>query len=371
MWRRHVRPLEVEVHVAHLAPKLVTDPPEVLRLPMCKRRAIGTSTNANVNSRTISLSNEGTAPVDFRLEITKGPFRVAAAQLRAENKGKLVDFAQTKLGQTLATTAAPSLAAASRAHRPASRESEPANQLFRLRPFDVLVVTVELVDADGAFVKQRIDGELNVAFATGGHTQRIPVLATVHVPVVEVAHPSVTFRPTVAVAHGRKQPSYKRVLQLVNPSLCPAPFVIRHVAADRPVTRRTKPADRATIVKAAQTAIASSDGTAGEFDGHKTLSKTTTALGATGGAAEANNVTVELDGDDALPVDDPTRFALDVTSGVVPAATLGSKPTVLEIPISFREHAVTHFESTFAVEVEGGIGTQFTLYGESRGTEME
>jgi hypothetical protein len=361
MWRVHARPMELEVHVAHLAPKLVTDPPSVLRLPMCKRSAIGTSANATINSRTINLSNEGTAPVDFRLEIAQGPFRVSKAQLRAENKGKLVNFADTKLGQTLGG------GGLAGSKRPASRESDPVMQLFRLRPFDVLVVTVELIDA-ADFVKQRIEGLMNIAFASGAHVQAVPLLATVHVPVVEVEHPSVTFRPTVAVANGRKQPVYKRMVRLVNPSLCDAPFVIRHTPADRPVTRRTKPADRATVIKAAQTAIGSDD--AG-FDGKKTLSKTTTALGATGGPAEANNVTVEFDGDEALPVDDPSRFAIDTMSGIVPAATLGSKPAVLEVAVTFREHAVTHFESTFVVEVDGGVGSRFTLYGESRGTEME
>jgi hypothetical protein len=354
-WRAHVRPIELELHVTHLAPRLVTDPPAALRFPLCRRNTR--------NARTMTFTNEGAAAVDFMLVIAEGPFKVAKTMLRAENKGKAIDFAASKLAQSMR-------------NRPTSRESDPASTLFRLRPFDVLEVTVELTEL-GQNQKHQVQGLLNVTYASGNHVQPVELLATVHVPVVEVESDSLTFRPSVAVTGGRKQPVYKRVVRLINVSPCPASFTIRHEPSDRPISRRTAVVTRATALKATRAAIENASGDGAGFEGTPTglatgtFARTTNALGALGGAAEANNVTVQLAADDALPVDDPNHFRFDELSGTIDAASAGSKPTVLEIPVTFVEHAMMVFESKFVVDVDGGVGCSFTLTGVGRGTELE
>ena len=362
-WARHVRPIELELHVTHLHPKLVTDPPEILRMPMCR---VG-----DINARTMTMRNEGTAPMDFRLAIAEGPFKIVKTMLRASNSTQVVDFATSKL------------AASFRSGRPASRDSDPSLTLFRLRPSDVLEVTVQLSNI-AELVKHHVHGLLHVIFSNGNHVQPVPLLATVHVPVVDVESAELHFRPTVAVTGGRKQPVHQRIVRLINPTTCAAKFVIKHDPSQKPLTRGASTLTRAAFTKTASSALAAAAsqpvGSPDSGRTHTLKSSTlglaaakSTALGATGGAAEANNVvlragTGESDLDKA--VDDPTRFHFEVTEGVIGPASAGSQPTYFDVPVTFAEHATTLFECDFIVEVDGGVGTRFTLRGESRSTEL-
>ena len=306
-------PLEVDVVAHHVAAKLVCDPADTLRFASCR---VGEEC-----SRTVALKNTSTTPLDFRLTISP-PFTILGTSLSLHDlnavESPLIGSATTFVG-------ASSTSMASRL--PKHPDSDPLNTLFQLKPLDSVTVTVKFSSEEKS--QQEITGKLSIIY-TNQTVQDIALVASVHVPSVVCDPPSTTFRPPIITETCRPQPSYERVVYIINHSACAAKFSIVHKPADRPVSRS---------------------------------SETTTRLQAMQRTLGIHSLAPQV-------VDDPTRFVLSPMSGIAPAASKGGAPSRTPISIRFHELGTTHFECSYTISVEDGIGCDLTIRGESKQPEL-
>ncbi|CUG87552.1 Hypothetical protein, putative [Bodo saltans] len=359
---RYLTPTTITVVGVVMAAKLQCDPPEVLRFPLCKA--------GETASRAIRLTNPTRTPLDFRVRMD-GPFRITRLDFipadgeedllsEDDEEGKNATRNTRKLllgstkglaanNQTLKSavpTAKNALLASSTPSSLASTKrtdpnSDPANTLFHLRPRDSVDLTVELsgLSTTSQQHKHALDGALTVLFQGCPLTQVVPCLATVHTPSLVCDPEQTWFRPPVVIRDGKPQPKYPRNITLVNHSNCPAPFSVRHMARmDAPGGARV--------------------GSAGGGETLQRLKK-----------VQAVVATTPLE-EHAQLFDDPSRFTIFPMNGVVPAATKGGAPGRLVIQIQFHEYSFMKYESRFRVDVEGGVGSDFVVRGDSREVEV-
>lgn len=374
-------PLRVFVLGVIMPAQLVTDPPEVLRFPMC---AIGESA-----TRCIRLTNPTRTPLDFTVKVLRGPYKIVRMNfigadapedileeddeegVNARTQKRLVAIAAAggvhKLAATQTHHGANSVSpAATKAvtmlamstlggTRRQDPNSDPSNTLFHLRPRDAIDLTVEMNHSMAATLSaptrqgevvlptHRHEGALQVSFTGTKFTQVVPCMATVHVPTVVCEPDAIWFRPLVIVHDGRPQAAYKRPLALLNHSTRDATFRIEHVPKPAPIR---------------------SDGTA-------------VRIASAGSSHVINRLTkvkavmhVSPMEQHAQLVDDPKKFQLSAMSGVVPAASSGGQPGRLVIYVDFEESANATYESSYRVVVDSGVGADFSLRGDSRQTEV-
>ena len=390
-------PILVDLTVEVCRPQLLSDPDSgVLLFPIAR--------NAIATTRMIRLMNRGLAPLDFRVEasapfvIQDGrflandgrsqipkPLRAAAVSsnhaiaIKSDgaaaggggggqgkgDSGGITPKGTVSMAATKASSQRQPLKSAGAgiaAHHPGT--TDPSTTLYRLGCNDELSLVIEL-PAGCAQGNERhaIHGDLLVKYSNG-EVQTFKLDAAMQTPSVITEPGHLVFLPSVQVAKGKAQPAYCKVLKLSNSSDCDAPFTIRHVASERPLSRSAGLDPRVSAANRVLATISTTQSATVHRDAATVL------MGRSRDDSRDGLISADGGGDVSVILDDPDRFEITTRSGVVPAASAGGVPGTLELPVYFRERASNVYESAFEILVEGGIGSTFVLRGESRVTEV-